>query len=206
MSTRVCRAPGCGYAAEKGRQFCGWHRLDRADIDTQERAAQWRIARFEASGVARAARRAAGPTSRWCSGCQSYVPMFYTSSSKCKACARRSARASHVERTYGITGEEERALYAWQGGRCAVCGRRARKRALAVDHDHETGAVRGLLCSDDKHGCNVLVRNVLNDRAAAERLLAYVQQWPIERMREGQPPWSYGGDPTPTRDDGEPPF
>lgn len=34
-----------------------------------------------------------------------------------------------------------------QGGRCAVCRQEPSKTALAVDHDHDTGLVRGLLCS-----------------------------------------------------------
>jgi hypothetical protein len=39
------------------------------------------------------------------------------------------------------------AFYQWHDGRCALCGRRAR---LVTDHDHQTGLVRGMLCT----GCN----------------------------------------------------
>jgi hypothetical protein len=39
------------------------------------------------------------------------------------------------------------AMLTSQGGVCAICGRPpSEKRRLAVDHDHATGAVRGLLC------------------------------------------------------------
>lgn len=57
--------------------------------------------------------------------------------------------------TYGITAEEYWAIYEHQGGCCYICQRATgvRKR-LSVDHCHETGRVRGLLCT----GCN---RNVL---------------------------------------------
>ena len=37
-------------------------------------------------------------------------------------------------------------LLAEQGGVCAICGNPPKTRGLSIDHDHKTGAVRGLLC------------------------------------------------------------
>lgn len=51
---------------------------------------------------------------------------------------------------YGLTEEAYEAMLAAQGGGCAICSTPPGKRRLAVDHDHDTGAVRGLLCT----GCN----------------------------------------------------
>lgn len=49
---------------------------------------------------------------------------------------------------YQITELEYRALYRAQGGRCYVCRKaKGKARRLAVDHDHLTGEVRGLVCS-----------------------------------------------------------
>lgn len=45
---------------------------------------------------------------------------------------------------YGITCEQYWALFEHQGGRCAVCKGQPGKWRLAVDHDHESGLVRGL--------------------------------------------------------------
>lgn len=37
-------------------------------------------------------------------------------------------------------------MLAEQAGGCAICGAEPKTRRLHVDHDHKTGAVRGLLC------------------------------------------------------------
>jgi hypothetical protein len=52
----------------------------------------------------------------------------------------------YVERTYALAPGEYDAMLKRQGGRCAICRKVPRKRYLAVDHDHTTGRVRGLLC------------------------------------------------------------
>jgi hypothetical protein len=60
---------------------------------------------------------------------------------------KRYQREYHLNRKYGLTiGDYERML-ADQFGGCAICGRpEPEDGSLHVDHDHETGAVRGLLC------------------------------------------------------------
>ncbi len=50
---------------------------------------------------------------------------------------------------YGITSAQYDALLEAQGGRCAICRCKPKTRRLAVDHDHKTGIVRGLLCMND---------------------------------------------------------
>jgi hypothetical protein len=47
---------------------------------------------------------------------------------------------------YGITVEQYDHMLASQGGVCALCGCPPHKKRLSVDHDHNTGAIRGLLC------------------------------------------------------------
>lgn len=58
-------------------------------------------------------------------------------------------RNSHLFRTYGITLEEYDDLLRKQDEKCAVCMRHYTEfsKNLAVDHDHTTGEVRGLLCT-----------------------------------------------------------
>ena len=63
--------------------------------------------------------------------------------------ARRkpAAREDHLKRTFGITQADYERMLHEQGGGCAICGRPPRaESSLHVDHDHETGEVRGLLC------------------------------------------------------------
>lgn len=90
------------------------------------------------------------------------------------AAARRRARLKH---RYGLTDEEVDLLIDGQGGNCAVCGQPpsdSNTRAhwngkLCVDHDHDTGRVRGLLCND----CNLTVgygKSPATLRAAADYL------------------------------------
>jgi hypothetical protein len=45
---------------------------------------------------------------------------------------------------WGLTLESYQSLHDGQGGACAICG--AKHERLCIDHDHETGVVRGLLC------------------------------------------------------------
>lgn len=151
---RPCTAPECPYPALPRRQRCGWHHLARQPIAEQLAAAASRLARVPAERrVARLAPDRWPAGTRFCSGCQSLVPLWYTSSSRCKACASKASHSSRVQATYGISGAEYDRLLALQGGRCAICRALPRSMRLAVDHDHATGVVRGLLCSGER-GCN----------------------------------------------------
>jgi len=77
---------------------------------------------------------------------------------------------TYVRRTYNLDAGEYALLLAKQGGGCAICGKKPRKRFLAVDHNHETGQVRGLLCLL----CNTALGVWEFDKAAAERASAYL--------------------------------
>lgn len=57
-----------------------------------------------------------------------------------------------LRRKYGIGLDSYERLLKIQDGRCAICGDTENGRALAVDHDHVTGKVRGLLCASCNNG------------------------------------------------------
>ena len=59
-----------------------------------------------------------------------------------------------------------------QAGVCAVCSRPPKKNRLAVDHDHKTGAIRGLLC----FRCNYGLSWYQDDVERIERLARYIKE------------------------------
>lgn len=73
---------------------------------------------------------------------------------------RPRARNAHLLRSFGITSEQYDELLKQQGSVCAICRRQQadRRRRLAVDHDHNTGRIRGLLCDP----CNQIL-GIAND-------------------------------------------
>lgn len=108
-----------------------------------------------------------------CTKCGSNKPLdeFHNSSkssdgkaSWCKACVN-SIRRENRKRTYssenkrkwqiktryGLTADQVEELRTSQSGACAVCKKELKK--FHIDHDHNTGKVRGLLC----HRCNVMI-------------------------------------------------
>lgn len=84
-----------------------------------------------------------------------------------------SSRRSHLKRKFGLTVEQYDEMLAAQGGVCAICGRPPREDiALHVDHDHETGRVRGLTC----FGCNNGLGDFGDDPQLLERASAYLDR------------------------------
>ena len=77
---------------------------------------------------------------------------------------RSEKRQKSLLANYGITLEQYAELHKKQNGLCKICnqrtqGRGAAKNNLAVDHDHETGKIRGLLCSHCNTGLGLFRDN-----------------------------------------------
>lgn len=73
-------------------------------------------------------------------------------------------------KTPRLTNQEYRRMLASQGGACAICGVRPRRRRLAIDHDHETGAIRGLLCGN----CNLGIGHFADDPGLLQKAASYL--------------------------------
>lgn len=101
-----------------------------------------------------------GATINPCSCCGNSKPIseYYKKDSAthrmdttCKSCRIIQQR----QRTLGVTEDDYQRLYKKQGGTCGICRKRLyskRYKAFAVDHDHKTGLVRGLLCTSCNTG------------------------------------------------------
>ncbi|WP_082903757.1 endonuclease VII domain-containing protein [Devosia elaeis] len=104
----------------------------------------------------------------------------FVSSNNCVECdrlarERRKERAKELRlvREYGITSEGRDSLAASQGNRCAICEEPFNDlRSMHVDHCHDTGKVRGILCSLCNQAIGLLKENASVIRKAAD----YVQE------------------------------
>ncbi|MEW2254386.1 endonuclease VII domain-containing protein [Streptomyces sp. NPDC047869] len=86
----------------------------------------------------------------------------------CEACKAAKGRAQHLQRNYGLTEAERDAMVATQRGLCAIC---LDAPAMHVDHCHETGRVRGVLC----FSCNAALGQFKDQPEAIRRAAAYVE-------------------------------
>lgn len=101
---------------------------------------------------------------------------------------KANARGTYVDRTYGMSPEQNAELETFQGGKCAICQRATGKtRALSIDHDHscckETPTCgtcnRGLLCRP----CNDMLGHGRDDPEFFERAAFYLKDPPAKALR-----------------------
>jgi hypothetical protein len=87
---------------------------------------------------------------------------------------RRRERESALRTKYGFGQSVFDAMFAAQQGKCAICQQpptRGRGKRFHVDHDHQTGKIRGLLCSV----CNVSLGGFGDDPNILRRAIGYLE-------------------------------
>lgn len=90
--------------------------------------------------------------------------------------SKRIIRRASLKKYYGMTIEDYDKMYFRQNGVCLTCGKSETAknqygiRRLAVDHDHKTGKVRGLLCTC----CNRLIGLARDDINTLKRIIEYL--------------------------------
>ena len=86
--------------------------------------------------------------------------------------SRAIVRRSDLIRTFGINPEQYDAMLRNQSGRCAICKEPPGKRRLAIDHDHSTGRLRDLLCSQ----CNTMLGKSRDSVALLRQAIEYLER------------------------------
>lgn len=166
--------------------LCGW---------TDPAAITKRAQRVSYAAHLAAARAAEERICRDCKETKYIAIMSKSHPTICRPCARarmrawieanptrweRARRKSHLKKRYGITVDDYNAMLDAQGGGCAICGGAqadGRDFRLHVDHDHETGRVRGILCGS----CNRGLGNLGDDPDRCEAAAKYLRRNSNER-------------------------
>ncbi len=163
MITKVCERCGVEFEykpkAGPRRKYCtpcarGIRVYDKITIECEQcgKSFEWRVCH-------------GGSRKRFCDDC---------GRERDKSSSRKHSRLAYHKKggryvRYGLTEEEFKSLHEVQGGACAVC-RRISKR-LCIDHCHETGRIRGLLC----YSCNSGLGQLGDDPELLERGVAYLR-------------------------------
>ncbi len=90
---------------------------------------------------------------------------------ECKACLIEK----HRFKTLGVCNTKYDEMLVMQGGGCAICGstlNSSRYTKLAVDHNHKTGVVRGLLCTN----CNTAIGLMKDSPERLQAAITYLRK------------------------------
>ncbi len=132
---------------------------------------------------------------RRCSGCKRELPVtsFALNRSRalglgveCKDCQRINTRNQKRREATGADPALAGRLVELQGAVCAICGlpeattnkRYGRERVLALDHDHTSGEIRGLICSS----CHAKLVHLGHDSEWVRKALDYITDPPARRL------------------------
>lgn len=116
---------------------------------------------------------------QWCKPCHTAAfKIFYKENKEVKYAKTQAWKKEHPDRVkhhrlkeaYGITLEDYDRMLKDQSGVCKICAKTPGKRALCVDHDHKTGAVRGLLCDQ----CNFALGHFNDNPVLLKNAIKYL--------------------------------
>lgn len=114
-----------------------------------------------------------------CKSCnqEKYLTEFITSKRKntCNICYKNKKILDRRINKYGINSEDYSKIYKKQNGLCLICQKPEADiygNLLAIDHDHKTGKVRGLLCRK----CNSALGLLKDDINNIKRAVSYLRK------------------------------
>jgi Recombination endonuclease VII/NUMOD3 motif len=146
--------------------------------------AGWRGSEDDSGTTTEEYRRQRSLGYRWCTFKKHYVAEKDFSprighKSICKECQPEFDWERNISFTYGINGTRYRDMLDAQNGACAICQSPEpgqRRRHFAIDHDHSSGRVRGLLCIS----CNLSMERLDTVKDWASKATAYLKLFGVE--------------------------
>jgi len=91
-----------------------------------------------------------------------------------KPLSKEAQREKNLQKSFGIGIKDYNKLLEIQNGCCAICGTDscASGRNFAVDHNHQTGKIRGLLCKF----CNTALGQFKDDTTVLQKAIQYLER------------------------------
>lgn len=108
------------------------------------------------------------------SRCKDCHPKYRGECNKKNPNWRQISREGNIKTKYGLTPEDYKAILAKQGEVCEICKQpeSGKHGHLSVDHNHATGKIRGLLCTD----CNVGIGRLKDSIATLRSAIDYLKR------------------------------
>lgn len=92
---------------------------------------------------------------------------------RCYECYKITSRAMRLRNCYGLTIQEADSLIVKQKDKCAICKQKnSSNRRLHIDHNHNTGKIRELLCSH----CNQGLGHFKDNIASLTQAIKYLEK------------------------------
>jgi hypothetical protein len=139
------------------------------------------------------------------------APFYKSTNNRCKSCTKKyhqeyrsrtnvkkresqrnkdridsgQKRAYHLKSAYGITPEKYDEMLAAQGGVCGICkgeDTKHKSNYFAIDHNHSTGEVRGLLCGSCNTALGLFGDSVDSLMSAAAYLMSSTDILAVESL------------------------
>jgi hypothetical protein len=95
-------------------------------------------------------------------------------------------RAYQLKSKYNMTEDDYNIMYTAQEGRCAICSTdtpTGKWKVFAIDHCHESGKIRGLLCNECNRGMGLLKDSVAIVKATLQYLLSHKKETAEQRKK-----------------------
>jgi len=178
MNQNICSVDGCEKEAKvKGLCIIHYNRM-------------WRHDSYEVSKTKREKLIEQGLS--YCPKCDETKPLSEFTKDKytafgiaiyCKTCHRKKGknryithknehRNNQLKTDFNITLDEYNEILLKQNNKCAICGKSKNgNKVMCVDHDHNTGKIRGLLCSR----CNLGIGSFTDDIDLLKKAIKYLE-------------------------------